>query len=364
MASYKNNQGQQTELVKNSLIRYIHDSNLSVGDKLPSQAELRKKLNVGSETIRRAVYFLRDSGILELRGNKGIFLSSENADGSCGRQIGMVCMRLPFYLYGVNLIQCLELQLHDRGCQPVIFLREDAPMEKRDSLSLFSGLERNIRQNLVDGLMTTVPLDDEAVKLCAEHNVPVCYYGNYTEFPYRVFIDSSFCTDGLRELLRLGCRRPAMITSSDAPEIKILFREVVEPVLGTKQWERYLFLTGDDPQLQRTPEQMWKHWGELAEKIIAMPEKKRPDGLFIPDDFMTVYIAGCFLKKGMRMPLLITQRTAQIPIGMPFDLAGYFEGDIMEIARLSIDLLLQQINEPGLVPTQLGYKPEYIALSG
>lgn len=360
MASYKNNQGQQTELVKNSLIRYIRDSKLSVGDKLPSQAELREKLNVGSETIRRAVYFLRDSGILELRGNKGIFLSSENADGSFGRQIGMVCMRIPSYIYGVNLIQCLELQLHDRGCQPVIFLREDAPMEKRDSLALFAGLERNIRQNLVDGLMTTVPLDDEAMQLCADHNVPVCYCGDYTEFPHRVSFDSSFCADGLRELLQLGCHLPAMVSSDSSPEIKAVFREVIEPVLGAEQWEKYLFLTGEDPQLPETSEQMWQHWEKIAERIIALPEKERPDGLFIPDDFMTVYIAGCFLKKGLQIPLLITQRSPQIPIGMPFDVAGYFESDIMEIARLSIDLLLRQINEPGLVPTQLCYKPKYV----
>jgi hypothetical protein len=47
---------------------------------------------------------------------------------------------------------------------------------------------------------------------------------------------------------------------------------------------------------------------------------------------------------------------------MPFDLAGYFEGDIMETARLSVDLLLRQINDPGLTPTEIFYKPEYIAL--
>ncbi len=364
MVNHKNNQGQQTELVKNSLIRYIRDCNLSVGDKLPTQAELRKKLNVGSETIRRAVYFLRDSGILELRGNKGIFLSSENADGSLGRQIGVVCMRIPAYTYGVNLIQCMELQLHDRGCQPVIFLRDDAVMNEHDSISLFSGLLRNVRQHLIDGLITTVPLDDETMRICAKNNVPVCYFGNHTEFPHRVFVDQSFYADGLNELVRIGSRRPGIMFSGypEGEETTKLFREVAEPLVGKNQWEKYLFSVNHPPQLQTTPQQMWASWQELADRIIAMPEEARPDGLFIPDDFMTNYIVCYLLQKKVHIPPVITYRNRQIPIGMPFDLAGYFEGDIMETARLSVDLLLRQINEPGLKPTEIFYKPEYIAL--
>jgi DNA-binding LacI/PurR family transcriptional regulator len=257
----------------------------------------------------------------------------------------------------------MELQLHDRGCQPVIFLREDAPMKKRDSLSLFSGLARNIQQHLIDGLITTVPLDDEAMELCSRHNVPVCYYGDYTEFPHRVYVDQSFYKDGLQKLLSFGCKRPSMISSGYPNEVKAIFQEVVEPLLGAEKWKKYLFLTGKDPQVRETPEQMWTSWRKLSEKIMGMPEKERPDGLFIPDDFMTIYVACCFLKNGLQLPPLITYRNTQIPLGMPFDLAGYFEGDIMESAQLSVDLLLRQINEPGLAPTEIFYKPEYIDLS-
>ncbi len=45
----KNNQGQQTEMVKKQLISLIREDELKVGDQLPSQAELRKKTRRGQQ---------------------------------------------------------------------------------------------------------------------------------------------------------------------------------------------------------------------------------------------------------------------------------------------------------------------------
>jgi DNA-binding transcriptional regulator YhcF (GntR family) len=361
MTTYKNNQGQQTELVKNRIISYIRESNLSMGDKLPTQAELRQQLGVGSKTIQRAVSALQNSGIIELRGNKGVFLRQQGAEGFWGRQIGLVCMRLPTYMFGITLLQCLGLQLNDRGCQLVSFLRNDAPMEDRDALSLFPGLQRNIEQHCVDGLISTVPLDEEALELCRKHDMPVCYFGDHHEISHRVYLDPSFYADGVRELINLGSKRPGMVFNRQSKS-EDFFRQAAEPLLGKSNWENYSFLCDIKMNQPIEVSAIWQEWDEVVRKIIAMPESARPDGLFIPDDFATSYIVGSLLNQKINLPRIVSLKNRQIPIGMPFNLAGYFQVDIMDIAGITVDLMLKRINKIPLNQAEICYKPAYIKL--
>ena len=74
MTPYKKNLGEKTETVKQSIICMIQDMNLSPGDKLPTQNELRVKLSVGATTVQRAINALTKSNILEIRPHKGVFI--------------------------------------------------------------------------------------------------------------------------------------------------------------------------------------------------------------------------------------------------------------------------------------------------
>ncbi len=362
MAASKNNQGQQTEMVKHSLVRYIRESGLMVGDRLPSQAELRGKLGVGSETIRRAVFALCDSGLLELRGNKGVFLRDKDADGTPGRNIGIVCMRVPLFPFGALLMQSINIQLHDRGWQPVIFVRNMARMEERDSLSFFTGLKHSIECRRLDGLISLVPLDDEALELCAACNVPVCYYGDREAIPHRVSATPDLYQAGLREMFRAGCRRPALLLEGTDPggEALTAFREVCAPRMG-EGWERYFCFRYFNCQVvEGDREGLIAGWEGFATEIAAMPEAERPDGLFLPDDFMTVYIVGRLRQLGIPVPPILTLRSRQIPLGMPFELIGYFEEDGDEIAKLLVDLLFKQMTRPESAPRELFYRPRLV----
>ncbi len=65
-----------TKAIENIII----DNNLQPGDKLPSQSELGKSLNVGSRSIREAIRSLESRGLVETKQGKGVFVKNSNMD--------------------------------------------------------------------------------------------------------------------------------------------------------------------------------------------------------------------------------------------------------------------------------------------
>ena len=66
--------------VTHALENIIIENNLSPGDKLPSQAELSDKLQVGTRSIREAIRTLESRGMVETRQGKGVFVKEINMD--------------------------------------------------------------------------------------------------------------------------------------------------------------------------------------------------------------------------------------------------------------------------------------------
>ena len=65
-----------TKAIENIII----DNDLQPGDKLPSQSELGKSLNVGSRSIREAIRSLESRGLVETKQGKGVFVKNSNMD--------------------------------------------------------------------------------------------------------------------------------------------------------------------------------------------------------------------------------------------------------------------------------------------
>jgi GntR family transcriptional repressor for pyruvate dehydrogenase complex len=68
------------EEVARTIERIIIDNDLQPGDRLPSQMELSRTLNVGTRSIREAVKTLETRGLIETHHGKGIFIKSNNLD--------------------------------------------------------------------------------------------------------------------------------------------------------------------------------------------------------------------------------------------------------------------------------------------
>lgn len=333
----KTNQGQQTELVKKRLICHIVEKNIPVGGKLPSQAQLRTLLNVGSKTIQRAMKTLEAEGIIELREKSGTFLKKADAGGYRGRKIGLVSMRLPDSPVANILLQGIQLHLHDRGADCVIFLRDDAEMNTFDSMELFPGLERSIKSHAVDALISTVPLDEDAVALCKHHNIPLCYYGDRTCYDNTVS-SCSFYPEAIGRLAAEGCRRPAVFLSSQTQyqQVRQELTDALKSFYG-EQADEYIFCIDRDDNCIVSRETAEEKINDCLEKYLALPPEKTPDALYIPDDLIVSGIVLRLLLKNRPLPKLITHRNRQIPLGMPFPMIGWYENNIMDIAAKIVE---------------------------
>ncbi len=66
--------------VVQALESIIVENDLQPGDKLPSQAELSEKLQVGTRSIREAFRTLESRGLVETKQGKGVFVKETNLD--------------------------------------------------------------------------------------------------------------------------------------------------------------------------------------------------------------------------------------------------------------------------------------------
>jgi len=73
----------------------IVENSMSPGDKLPSQAELSEKLNVGTRSIREAIRSLESRGMVETRQGKGVYVKETNIDNFLETLMGSFVFHFP-----------------------------------------------------------------------------------------------------------------------------------------------------------------------------------------------------------------------------------------------------------------------------
>lgn len=68
------------KLVIQAIQNYIIDNDMEPGDRLPTENELAKKLQVGRSSVREAVKSLEVLGVIETKAGEGMFVRSFNCD--------------------------------------------------------------------------------------------------------------------------------------------------------------------------------------------------------------------------------------------------------------------------------------------
>ena len=207
------NLGRQTEKAKQGILRYIWDRKLREGDKIPSQTELCRHLQIGCATLDRAVKALVLDGVLEARRRVGVFVRNAKPEGLPGRSIGIVGLLLDApHMFNWSLAYAVQDALQKNGCECTMFpFRE----EYRDTpeFSDFPGLEYAVSQKLVHGLISIS--DFYAERLLPgldEAGLKVCFCGPPSHVESGIFLDSvGFMIRGLDELREAGYRMPRIL---------------------------------------------------------------------------------------------------------------------------------------------------------
>ena len=283
MVSFRKNQGEKTEAAKQSILCLIQDLKLQTGDKLPTQNELRLQLGVGSTTIQRAIDTLAESGILEIRPHKGVFIKNQETDGFVARHIGLVSMWRTCSPASASLMHCLQLQLHQNACQCKLFIRDFSEMTQTDSLSFFEGLKRCIEHNEIQGLITTVSFDYEAWDFFRKCKLPVVSLGTASLNKGFKVCDNNNLDEYFQLAEKRGLKRPALLHCGYpfTKEILSVFERNC-----TLAPEIYCHFLQPDMMIEDIPFQWTGKLHHILHDFAAMPENVRPDVLFIPDDII------------------------------------------------------------------------------
>ena len=362
----KNNQGQQTEMVKKQLISLIREGGLKVGSQLPPQAELREKLGVGSKTIQRAIETLAESNVLEIRPHKGVFIRQLETDGFIGHEIGLVCMWRTYSPSSASLMQCLQLQMHSKACQCKLFLRNFPEMTKVDSLSYFDGLKRCIEQKQIQGLITTVSFDEEAWAFFREHDLPVVSLSSAAFNAGFKVSDGVDLNDLFEQSTKRGFRRPAVIFCGFP-----VTEQIRKKFERNSSLDPAVFCRSLTPEME-VEDQPYRWTGDLYKilhQFAGMRKTLRPDVLLIPDDIITSIAPRELLKMQLTGcdwdPFFIYQTTRQMPILPDGSIRGdYYACDSMESAEAAVKLLLDVISGKETEVRTVYIKPKLHEMEG
>ena len=93
-------------------VHYIIDQELKEGDKLPSEAELVKLLDVSRTTLREAIRMLASRNILEARHGSGVFISKNT--GISDDPLGFLFIRDKEKLVS-DLLEFRKMCIRDRS---------------------------------------------------------------------------------------------------------------------------------------------------------------------------------------------------------------------------------------------------------
>jgi DNA-binding transcriptional regulator YhcF (GntR family) len=339
------NQGKQTELVKREIVNSIIDRGLKNGDRIPTQAELRAQLGVGNAVIGRAVQSLTEDGILESRGRNGVVVCCSSLEGYAGRTVGLICHRDTQYTMMAAILQNLGIALSRRACQPHIFVKKDAELKDSFRLDEFSGASHAVKKHQIDGILSTVLLDEESLEFCRKNGVPVCYVGVFNANAP----GAAFRLD-LRKILMNaaanGYRRPMLIHMGHPKtgEVRRNFLSCADLFdFGKAPAADYCRFIRENASSSWDLEENRQLVRRLIREIRQMDDSVRPDVLIIPDDIIALWTAFDWSEEA-GCPEIIHIEFAELGYSWQLRSRGdYYLGRIEELADEAVRLLIDLI---------------------
>ena len=343
----RDNQGKQTEFVKREIVNYITDHRLTVGNRIPTQAELRKLLGVGNAVISRAIQALTEDGILESKSRSGVIVRSTEVEGYGGRNIGIIFHHDMEYTVAASMMQALSIILNQRACSLTLFVKGDKERKDVYHLKEFRGVERAIQNCEIDGLFTMVFLDEESEEFCRKRNLPLCCVGFQKKKPEIGSVRFKISlTEVLERVHQKGFRRPMLIYMGHpyAQNARKNFMKCAHLFdFGRKKAEDYCQLIREDASAPWDLEENMNKVTDLVHRLIKSRKEDRPDILVILDDIIAGWV-GLELQCSDWNPEILHSEHLQIGSSWPLRTRGdYYECDIKELAMTAADLLLSMI---------------------
>ena len=360
------NQGKQTEFVKRALINWISDHNLKIGERIPTQAELRERLGVGNAVIGRAIQTLVDDGLLANHHRKGITVLNPHVDGYEGRTIGLICHRDVEFSTMACLMQAFCIVLSRHACHISLFIKNKSEHKDEFDLREFHGLAQASQKHRIDGVVSTVLLNERSVRQFEKHKIPLCYMG--VSNPNAPGVMTTIRLEKfLENVKKHGFQRP-MLVMMGHPDTARRREEFLAASrnfdFAPLQPQDYCHFIREDGRAAWDSQTNWQVAVKLAKDIAAMPRELKPDCLVIPDDVLACWMYPVFLQSGWQ-PELFHWQNEQMPFSKFLGQYGPFlHYDAMKMAELTMEQILNLLQENNYGRNFVEYEPPLCEKNG
>ncbi len=326
----------QTRHAYREVLRLVHAANLLPGDRLPPQSELGRALGLCQGTLSAAMNLLVADGVVSRRQRLGtVLLRREPANPQ--RRLWTVGIVMPEFTgpFFPVLTYFLHRRLIQAGCSDRAYMVMPGPRRPSRHAGLgpayFAGLEEDLEDGVLDGVITPTTLQTKRVPVCAIAGFEIARFG--------VLIDqAALVTSACAELTRRGCRRLAVVTAQPpGPGNGRCWAAFVDAsrLLGRPATGQNRIVVGAAVE----------GGVNAARQLLALPANRRPDGLIVLDDVIAQSLTATLREAGPYRPLIAAQTNAQSPLSFALPVLSYAV-DVEALADRAVTLLVSALLNP------------------
>lgn len=324
------------------IVRYIYANRLQPQDRLPPHTQLQKELGMGNDTISEAMAAMVSDGVLERRRRVGTTVCDLSRASQLAWTIGLTQHEHQGFGYAGILDYHLRKLLALRGCRDCTFFRPVPPSDRPHRLEDFHGLAEAVEAGTIDAVITSEALE-------TDEPVLICHLSANSESKLGARLDeAAFLHIACGALVLRGAKRLAWGRMRPKGPYSRKHEEASRHCLTRFNREG---LRVEPIEYTRVSIEGGR---EIADACLAMPAGERPDGFILMDDYVTMGLADRLKDQSDYQPHLasLTNRQAPLLFGMP---VIRLEQDIEALARISVDMVMQQLVDPTAKPKVVPY---------
>lgn len=306
------------------IVRQIVIDRILPGERLPVQEQLRRNFGVSHLTLGAAMEQLVAAGVITRKTRIGTLVVDRAPLLAFRWHIGLLTFDAPgcgpgtFY---AALHHALTVRLSACGWAAATYVRR-TPRWPYQRTADFPGLDIDLADNRIDGVITTTTLDPAAWDRLDHEGIVGCHVGTWDGDTRGVFIDMPrFHEEALAALVAAGCRHVgrtdlALVPSAGNPSPPMTLVLPFQPGIdGGKQ---------------------------MAAMLLALPEEQIPDGLIIPDDHAAAELIRVLAVAGRPSPRIAVLVNRQVPVTFAAPVLA-FEVDIDTLADRAVKALQNRV---------------------
>jgi DNA-binding LacI/PurR family transcriptional regulator len=281
---------------------------LGPGAKLPTVRKMCQQLQISVATLNDALRVLEDQRVITRRQGSGVFVSESVHHKTIGLVFGTNIFDgivSPFY---AQLIEHCRQRAAMHREQFRFFLDVPQLYGYEDQIPVHNDLEDAVMRKQLDGVLLVAHRKDQKQWLL-DHHVPVVELGGDEDIdtPSDTYIQ--IIKKGVRELVRLGSKRIAMITPlgerrggsiPDYQDDLTTFGKIMKqhglPVGPNAIWQN-IHSADASGKTEPRGDQGWRAMHELWRQ----PRSQRPDALLILDDMLTLGMLSAMPVLGIQL---------------------------------------------------------------